>query len=192
MAAPAAALGAEAAAQASQQASSMLKTVLDALNKNVLSFHFEKNPRRVEGPLILKSVDINISTGLILGAAGLAIVWEAGNWFANALAKWNGGDGLPAELGLSAILGPAGLVVTGLTDLLGNPIIDPQTGQQKTVQAPASFGAAYNQMLRNFTVSLPGTLAQKLVNLVGNYTTGGGPGQSTAAQKRTAHEGRAP
>jgi hypothetical protein len=152
---------------AADQSAGLIKTVMDALNKNVLSLHWERDPKK-SSKMRLGSVDVNVTTGLILGAAALALLWEIGNWFAQGFEGNAGSNSFLTDAEL--VSGPAGWITLGLTDLFGNPVKD-SSGNQKTVSAPPTFGAAYNNMLRNFTLAGPGQAAQTLMNMVAKATT---------------------
>lgn len=166
MAAPATALvGAKATAD---EAKGLIKTVMDALNHNIVSFRFERDPKNYR-KMRLAAVEINITTGIVLGAAALALLWEIGNWFAKS--GVGGGDGAAVPDILSLIT--ANPVMFVVTDLLGNVITDPSTGAPKQVAVPSTFGAAYDAMLRDFIAGGPGTIAQMLRNVVAQFTTGG-------------------
>jgi len=146
----------------------LIKTVVDALNRDIVSFRFERDPKHYK-KMRLVSVDVHVTTGLILGSAALALLWELGNWFAKGIAGWNGGSAsnVPDAVGLLS-LNP---VLILLTDIFGNPVLN-SSGQQKSVSVPPTFGATYNVMMRNLTAAGPGTLAQALLNMVGNATAG--------------------
>jgi hypothetical protein len=168
--AAAALLGAKATGE---ETAGAIKQVLDALNKDLISFHWAKNPRTHK--LELVSVDVKITVGFVLGGAALALLWEIANWFAQSgIGQATNAENVPDIIGLLT-LNP---VAIALTDLFGNPILN-SDGSKKTVTAPPTFGAAFNTMMRNLTVAGPGQLALTLVNLVGNATTGGGTGGTT-------------
>lgn len=176
MSAPASAL--IAGRVAAEESAGAVKKILEALNEKVVSLKWEKNPKTHKMELV--SVQVNVTTGLVLGGAGLALAWEAANWFARA-----GVGGATNPMNVIAaedmLAGPGGWIDLAITDIFGNAI-KTETGAPKTVQAPPSFGAAYNVMLRNFVVAGPGTIAAELVSFVGNLTTGGGPGSSGGSQ----------
>jgi hypothetical protein len=150
---------------AGDTASGIIKDIAKALEHDFLSLHFERDPKNYK-KMRLASFDINVSDGLILGGVALALIWEIGNWFANAMSK---GEGTVVNI-LEDIISPASFVTSIVTDILGNVVKDPQ-GNPKTVQAPATFGGAFNLAMRNITLAGPGTAAQAAMNAVAKYTT---------------------
>jgi hypothetical protein len=183
MAVPTEALGGKVAGD---QAAGMIKTVLKALDHPVLAFHWSRNPKKFNGPLVLDSVDMNITVGLILGMVLAGLGWEAANWFAKGLASGNDGDATVIP-DIAALL-TANPVLWLVTDIFGNPVVDKSTGAQKTATVPATFGAAFNQMMRNITVAGPGTASQAMMNWIANQTTGGGSSGTTTVKQ--PHKGR--
>lgn len=165
----AAAIGAAGVAgkTAAVEGAGVIKTLLEGLNKSIVSVHVIRNPKNYK-KMQISSIDINITAGLIIGAAGLAILWEIANWFAQSGA----GGGTPGSIStdLELVGGPAGWITLGITDLLGNPVLN-SDGSQKTATGPGTFGAAYNQMLRNLTLAGPGQAASSLLNLVAAHLT---------------------
>lgn len=156
-----------------EDAKGLLKGAIDALNKPIVTITWTRNPKRTS-QLRVESVTLNVTTGLVLGGVALAMLYEAAAWFANAIALKGGasvddiGDLIPDVTALVS----ANPVLWLVTDLFGAPVIDPSTGQQKSVQVPATFGAAFNLTMRNLVVGGPGTLSAGLVNLVGQLTNG--------------------
>lgn len=157
---PAAAAGAKIGAD---EAAGVIKSVLNALNHDILTVRWERDPKKHD-KMRLASVDFHVTNGLVLGMVLLGLAWEAANWFASG-GIFNSSS--PENVILTdALLAPEQYVTIFLSDIFGKPITNPD-GSQKSVQVPATFGAAYNQMMRNLTVAGPGTLAQGMVNLVG-------------------------
>jgi hypothetical protein len=177
VAAPAAALvGGDSAAGA-------VKQVLKALEHNIISFKFERDPKNFK-KMRLVSMEFNVTTGLILGTAALGLAWEVGMAFANS-GLGGGTAGTVGDLTSLVTLNPFEWLVT---DLFGNAIVD-ENGKQKTVKIPQTFGATFNQMLRNATAAGPGQLAQTLLNLVANATTGGGPNAPKQERRAPSQKG---
>ena len=169
MAAPAAGLAALGldAKTATEASKGIIRAITTGLEHPVVSLHWEPDPKNYK-KLKLTGVDVKITTGLILGSVALALLWEAANWFAQALSSSPAGSG-------AAILDVTGLVTANpvliaLADILGNPIKD-SNGQQKTVTAPATAGAAYNVFIRNTILAGPSPIAAALMNQIANATT---------------------
>jgi len=164
---------------AGDQAAGLIKTVMEALNHDLVSFRWERDPKNYR-KMKLVSVDVHITTGIVLGAAALALLWEIGNWFAKGIASWNGGDAaaIPDVLSLitlNPVLFVAGNVLPGFLNPATNPFISPllnppkagEKGKPQTVAIPSTFGAAFNAMMRDATVAGPGFAAQMLRNFAG-------------------------
>ena len=172
MAIPAALGGAVASKLSKDETAGIIKSVMNALERDIVAFHFERDKNT--GKQVLQATDVHVTTGLVLGTAFLALLWEMSNWFAAAIAKGLGGDteGIPNIL---ALVSPPEFETLVLADFVGNEIKD-AAGNVKTVQAPSTFGAAFNLMLRNMTVAGPGQAANLFLGAIGNLTTGGGAG----------------
>lgn len=170
MAAAPAALAGQVAAK---EGAGIVKAILNALERDVVHFHFERDPKNYKR-MRLESFDININTGLILGLILCGLGWEAANWFAQALSK-------DADVA-SAILNPAQWTKDVITmDFSLSPILTalglnkPKTpGAPTTATAPSTFGAAYNSMLRDLTVAGPGLAASSLRDVVAKALLGNG------------------
>jgi len=162
---------------AAEEAKGLIKTVIDALNHDLVSFHWERDPKNYR-KMKLVSVDVHITTGIVLGAAALALLWEIGNWFAKAFAS-QGGDAaavpdILALITLNPVLFVAGNTIPWLANPATNPFIAPLlnppkggSGKPQTVAIPSTFGAAFNAMMRDMTVAGPGLAAQLARNLAG-------------------------
>jgi len=167
MAAPAAGLAALGldAKTATEASKGIIRAITTGLEHPVVSLHWEPDPKNYK-KLKLTAVDVKITTGLILGGVLVAIVWEMGNWFAKAAASY-GGDAAAVPDVLSILANP---VVFALTDVLGNAIFN-SDGTPKTVSAPSTAGATYNQFVKNLILAGPGPLAAAVMNVVANATT---------------------
>ena len=167
---------------ASKTAEGLIRTVINALEHPIISLHWSRDPKDYK-KFVLTEVDVKITTGLVLGGIGLAMLWEVGSWFANALSKYGGGDEVVDAVEL--VTGLSFLIP--LTDIFGNIIKDPTTGAQKTVNAPPTAGAAYNALIRNGILAGPGPLIQALMNQVANYTTAPNPVSQAVEKAQAGH-----
>jgi hypothetical protein len=184
----AAALGAAAGSEAgAKEAQGAIKTLVEALDKNIISFDWGRDPKTRK--LVLQGVHVNVTSGLILGGIALALIWEAGNWFANALDAGKGGA-LPDLIDLMNPTIPLAEAVAGsaasfdywlLKALTTNPITGtsllstPSGGSNsasstasKQALMPTTAGQAYNAMVRDAILAGPGTVAAQFRNAITN------------------------
>jgi hypothetical protein len=158
---------------AAKQSEGIIRSIMDALEKDIVHFSWEKEPNSKK--MVLQKVDVHVTTGIVLGSVALALAWEAASWFAS-----NFGAGNPVNvvdlLNPTAFVeynivksSPLGALASWLTgQAQGASAAASASGQ--SIKVPQTFGAAYNLMMRDFTVALPGTAAQGLRNLVGGIT----------------------
>lgn len=170
-AAPAVAAAAASAQAAEKAAAGIVHGISEALKAPIVHVRWVRDPKHYKR-MIVESVELNVTVGLIGLGIGGALLWEAGSWFAKAFAGWNGGN--PANIGLSALelLDPIAYIQIELPKWILQAVgvkVDANTPPQK-VKVPASFGAALNTMLRDLTVAGPGTAAQVLTTIVGRLT----------------------
>jgi hypothetical protein len=177
---------------AAKEAAGLIKTVVDALNHNLVTFRFGRDPKNHK-KMRLESVDVNVTVGLVLGAAALALLWEIGNWFAKSGIGGGDGSAVPDVLSLLTanptlfLVANAGSIASGAENafasanktVLGwfgvkqathDQAANPPAGTS-VVAAPSTFGAAYNAMMRDFVVGGPGTAAAVMRNLAAKYMT---------------------
>lgn len=113
-----------------REAQGLVSTLVEGLNKNVLTFTWRRSWK--DRKLILQGVQVNISTGLILGGVALALLWEAANWFAHAVGNLTPGNiakgveaAIPTMVDLMAWgINPIGSAI-GSALVLGIPTITP-------------------------------------------------------------------
>jgi len=167
-----------------QEAQGAVKQLVEALNKSIVTFDWARDPKTRK--LVLQGVHVNVTTGMILGGVALALLWEAGNWIAQAINK-NGSGAIPdlVDLMIPGLAIP-GLAVTAagtslwiakeVASLVPSNVSTttpttlephhPGSAPTKTVVAPATAGQAYNAMIRDVILAGPGTAAAQLATLV--------------------------
>lgn len=157
--------------------------IAEAMNKEIVHVHWGRDPKN-HRKMRVEAVDLNLTTGFVLGAVGLAMLYEAAAWLSNAISQGKGG---PAVVDLAEFLSPAAFIVltempaywnaaTGLASALSNPLTVTTTTPAGTppsvVKVPPTAGAAFNLMVRDLIVAGPGTWSKMLANLTAGAVAG--------------------